>query len=110
MTSPIARKTLGNAGALVMGSGIEAVLQFAFVLIASRQLGPADYGFYEYVISIVTFLLAIVNFGLPVVAVREIAREPQTLGIVYSAMFRIRAWLSALFFLGGVVVVMMSAQ
>ena len=103
MSSPLVRKTLGNAGALVAGSGFEAVLQFAFLLMVSRQLGPEDYGFYEYLVGIVTLLVAVVQWGLHAVVVRELAQTPERLSVVFAGMFRIRAVLAAVAFVGGVI-------
>ena len=102
MPSPLFKRTLGNAGALTAGAVTEALLQFVFLLLASRQLGPEDYGFYEYLVGIVTFLVAVVQWGLPVVAVRELAQTPERLDVVFGAMFRISGILALVCFVGGV--------
>lgn len=108
VSTPLVRRTLGNAGALMAGSGIEAVLQFAFVLMVSRQLGPEDYGFFEYLVGIITFLIALVQWGLPVVAVRELAQAPERLDTVFGASFRISAALAVVCFAGGIIAAMFS--
>ncbi len=103
MSTPLVRRTLGNAGALTAGAATEALLQFAFLLMASRQLGPEDYGFYEYLVGIVTFLVALVQWGLPVVSVRELAQAPERLDTVFGASFRISAALAVVCFAGGII-------
>ncbi len=105
MKSSIYHRTLNNAAILSGGAALEMGLQFAFVLIAGRQLGPAEFGYYGYLLSILTLVLVIAHFGLQVVMVREIAR-PAPPGVqrqrdtaIFAATFRIRggfSWLALL--------------
>ncbi len=91
---------------LVVGAGGEALLQFLFVLVASRELGPEDFGYYSYLVAIFTFVQVVVHFGLPVVVVRELASKAgATAGevehsalVVLRSMFRIRGWLAVISF------------
>lgn len=103
MPSPSLHRTLGNAAVLTLGAAVETGLQFAFIVIAGRELGPAEFGFYGYLISILTVAVTIAHFGLPVVAVREFAQKPQDEESLFAATFRIRASFSILFFVTAVV-------
>ena len=96
------RAALGNATILTIGAAAETVLQFLFLVIAGRQLGPAEFGFYGYLLSIVTFAIAVAQFGLTVVGVRELAQRPQEENAILAGIFRIRAALSMVMFAGAV--------
>lgn len=95
----LSQKAAGNTAVLVAGMAGEAVLQLAFILIAGRELGPAEFGFYGYVLAIVTLAIAVAHFGLPVIAVREIAQRPADEAAIFAAMFRLRAGLGIGLFL-----------
>ncbi len=110
MSPSLLHRTAGNAAILTIGAGIETVLQLAFLVIAGRELGPEEFGFYGYLLSIVTFVVTIAQFGLPVVAVREFAQRPQAEEQLFAATFRIRAVLSGLFFLIAFIVVAVVPQ
>lgn len=100
MTSTLSRKTVGNATVLTLGAAAETMLQFLFLIIAGRQLGPAEFGFYGYLLSIVTFAVTAAHFGLQVVGVRELAQRPADETHTLSAMFRIRGTISLVIFAG----------
>ncbi|MFZ5432555.1 MAG: flippase, partial [Calditrichota bacterium] len=102
------RKAVGNATILTSGAAIETVLQFVFLLIAGRQLGPEEFGFYGYLISLVTIAAAVVHFGLPVIAVREIAQRPHDEPQIFGATFWIRSVFSIAFFLAAVLIAAIS--
>jgi PST family polysaccharide transporter len=102
VTTSLSRKTLGNASVLAIGTALEAVLQFLFLLIAGRELGPEEFGFYGYLLALVTLAATIAQFGLPVISVREIVRRPGDEQSLFAATFRIRSLLSILFFVGAI--------
>lgn len=103
MPSSLLHKTVGNAVWLTVGAALETVLQLLFLVIAGRELGPEEFGFYGYLLSILTMILAVAHFGLPVVAVREFAQHPEHEGRLFAATFRIRGLLAILFFAAAVV-------
>lgn len=96
-----ARAVAGNAAVLTAGFGVEMLLQFVFLLVVGRGLGPEDFGFYGYVLSLVTIAITVAHFGLPAIAVREIAQRPAAEGALFAATMRIRGSLAALIFLAG---------
>jgi O-antigen/teichoic acid export membrane protein len=89
---------------LLAGAAVETVLQVAFLVLAGRQLGPSEFGFYGYLLAWVTFAAAIAHWGLPVIAVREMAQRPADETSIFAAVFRIRvAWSLLLLVIAGVV-------
>jgi len=92
------KRAVGNAAILTLGAGVETALQFFFLLLAGRELGPEQFGFYGYLLALVTIVSAVVHYGLPVISVREIAQRPADQSAIFSGTFRIRAALAAAFF------------
>ncbi len=86
------------------------LLQFVFLVIAGRELGPAEFGFYGYLLSILMVVGAVAQFGLPIVAVREFAQRPQEEEPLFAATFRIRGTLSVLFFLSAILIAALIPQ
>jgi O-antigen/teichoic acid export membrane protein len=100
----LSQRTIGNAGVLLAGATVETALQLVFLVVAGRQLGPSEFGFYGYLLAWVTFAAAFAQWGLPVIAVREIAQRPWDEIPLFAAVFRIRAsWSVLLFLIAGVV-------
>jgi polysaccharide transporter, PST family len=97
VTGTLSRKTASNATILTLGAAVESVLQFGFLVIVGRELGPAEFGFYGYILSLVTFAITAAHFGLPAIAVREMAQRPTEESPIFAATFRIRAALSVVF-------------
>ncbi|MDD5088924.1 MAG: flippase [bacterium] len=92
------KRAVGNAAILTLGAGVETALQFFFLLLAGRELGPEQFGFYGYLLALVTIVSAVVHYGLPVISVREIAQRPADSPALFSATFRIRAVLAVVSF------------
>lgn len=101
-------KTVGNAAILLVGAAMETLLQLAFLIVAGRQLGPSEFGFYGYLLAWVTIAAALAQFGQPVIGVREIAQRPQDESAIFSATVRIRFVGSLLLFLVAGTVAMFS--
>lgn len=86
----VSQRTFNNALYLTLGAFAEAVLQFVFLVVAGRQLGPAEFGYYGFLLAVITFAVTFAHFGLPVVSVREIAQRPADEHATFIATFRIR--------------------
>jgi PST family polysaccharide transporter len=97
-------KTFGNAAVLLVGSASGGLLQFVFLVIAGRALGPEEFGYYGYLVSILMFVLVVTNWGLPSIVVRELAQRPEDEARIFASMFRIRASMAAIFFSGALIV------
>lgn len=87
-----------------MGGEIsQIVLVFLWGIFVPRYLGAENYGIYTYVMSIVTFVTVLVDFGMSTFAVRDIARNPERAETLLPTLLGIRCtmgflFLSAIFF------------
>jgi O-antigen/teichoic acid export membrane protein len=128
LSTPLTNKTLGNAAMMTVGAVGEALLQFLFIVIASRELGPEEFGFYGYLLAIFSFVMVVVQFGLPVVLVRELtgamkraAADSQAesvrpsavdnrQAVIFAASMRIRLYLAVGFLVLAVVASLVDAD
>ncbi len=81
-----ARNFLG----LLVGTVGEGALQFLFVVLASRYLGPENFGFWGFSSALIGYLLIVAGFGLPQIVVREIARMPNDTGRIFGSAMGLR--------------------
>lgn len=81
-----ARNFLG----LLAGNAGEGALQFLFVVLASRYLGPENFGFLGFSTALIGYLLVVAGFGLPQIAVREIAKMPHDAGRIFGSAMGLR--------------------
>ncbi|MFH1010839.1 MAG: flippase [bacterium] len=79
-----------NALGLLLGTVGEGVLQFLFVVLVSRYLGPDDFGFWGFSVALTGYLLVAASFGLPQIVVREIAKTPQQAPQIFGAAMGLR--------------------
>lgn len=71
-----ANSILKNSFLLMAGMLGNNLLTFFNTVIITRYLGPHNYGKYTFVLSIVTIIVVIWNFGLGILLTRDVAREP----------------------------------
>jgi len=81
-----ARNLLG----LLVGTVGEGALQFLFVVLASRYLGPENFGFWGFSSALIGYLLVVAGFGLPQIVVREIAKMPDDTGRIFGSAMGLR--------------------
>ena len=81
-----ARNFLG----LLAGTVGEGALQFLFVVLASRYLGPENFGFLGFSSALIGYLLVVAGFGLPQIVVREIAKMPHDTGRIFGSAMGLR--------------------
>ncbi|MBM3324753.1 MAG: flippase, partial [Calditrichaeota bacterium] len=79
-----------NALGLLLGTIGEGVLQFVFVVLVSRYLGPDDFGFWGFSVAVTGYLLVAASFGLPQIIVREIAKTPLQAPQIFGAAMGLR--------------------
>lgn len=84
------RRLTGNT-ALVFLSGLATrIFSFVFVVYAARVLGPADFGLYA-LIGTLTFLFSFWgNFGVNMVAIREIAKDRASAEKLFSIVLSLK--------------------
>lgn len=87
-----------NSAAPLIAQLINKGMDLGFALVVLRILGAAGNGAYEYAVLIWLYAKAITDFGLGVLATRDVAREPglagQYLGL--TTVLRILLWLIVL--------------
>lgn len=66
------RITSGIVGSITT-KGMSLILSFLVAVVLARHLGPADYGIYAFVYSLITFLAIPIQSGLPTLIVRTIS-------------------------------------
>jgi O-antigen/teichoic acid export membrane protein len=86
------RRDLRQTIELVAGGGTTAVLTFAYILLAGRRLGPADYADFSAALSIFQFVAVAISPLGPTMArlvARSIARgEPERAAVLRTALSR----------------------
>lgn len=88
-------KLLCNATWLIVCKIVQAILSFLVGILTTRYLGPSNYGIINYAISLVTFLVPIVQLGIRHILVQEFINNPEeeekivgtTLGLVSISSF-----------------------
>ena len=73
-------KIASNVVYLALGQVGTTTLAIVFSAALARRLGPSDFGLYFLVNSMVMFAYTIVQWGQPMLVVREVARDPQRVG------------------------------
>ncbi len=76
--SPVARAVAVSTTAQLIARGFDLLVNVAASLLILRHLGPDRYGDFVVVISVVGLAGLVSEFGLPKLAVREVARDPST--------------------------------
>src|SRR5258708_34253620 len=66
----------GGAGAQLLGKVAHLGLNIVASLALIRYLGPAGYGDYAFVFGFSTIFGLLCDFGIPKIAVRDMARDP----------------------------------
>lgn len=73
-------KVAKNAGWLIAGKLMHALLSFAVSLVMARYLGPANYGLINYAAAYTTFFASICTLGINSVIVKEYFDKPDEEG------------------------------
>jgi O-antigen/teichoic acid export membrane protein len=69
-----------NAFHLVLGQVATTALAIALSASLARHLGAADFGLYFLIFTMATFAYVIVEWGQPLIVIREIAQDPEHAG------------------------------
>jgi len=70
-------KILRNALVLSSATYVGGALNFVYLIFLTRYLGPAAYGIYSTIFTMLFFGQALMNFGMHVVVVRSVARNKE---------------------------------
>ena len=80
-----ARRAARNAGALAAASLFSKGLMFAWVVVLGRWLGTSDYGIYGTVGALATIATVMGSFGMGLIVVRDVSRDPSLAGKYLTA-------------------------
>ena len=75
-----ARRVARNAAVRGLGEIIGKFATFAMFVAIARKLGPGGFGDITFALALTGQLLSVFGFGLDMVLVREVARQPRSLG------------------------------
>lgn len=95
-----ARRAARNVGALVIASIISKGALFVWQLALFAMLGVGDYGIYGTVGGLMVIGGSITGFGMSLIAIRDVAREPSKAGRYWSAMLFWQTALALLAYIG----------
>jgi nucleotide-binding universal stress UspA family protein len=92
------QRVFRNSAAPIAAQLINRVMDLGFALVVVRVLGPGGNGAYEYAVQIWLYLKTFTDFGLGVLATRDVARRPELaaeyLGL--TTILRLALWATAL--------------
>lgn len=94
LTADDARRAARNVGALVVASILSKGLLFAWQIALGRWLGPTDYGIYNTVFAFLAVGSSVAYFGTGMIAIREVAKVPESIGKYAAGLISIQMILS----------------
>ena len=95
-----AKRAARNVGALVAASVVSKGALFVWQLALFAFLGVGDYGIYGTVGGLMVIGGSITGFGMSLIAIRDVARQPHTAGRYWSAMLFWQTALALLAYIG----------
>ena len=95
-----AKRAARNVSALVIASVISKGTLFVWQLVLFGWLGAHNYGIYGTVGGLMVIAGSITSFGMSLIVIRDVAREPQKAGSYWSAMLFWQAALGLVAYLG----------
>ncbi|MDE2818497.1 MAG: flippase [Chloroflexota bacterium] len=81
-----ARRAARNVSALIVASVISKGALFVWQLLLFAWLGAHDYGIYGTIGGLMVIAGSISSFGMSLIVIRDVAREPDKAGAYWSAM------------------------
>lgn len=95
-----------NTAGPIAANLLNKVILFAFAMLMYRVLDPEEAGNYYAAITIIGFVDIFANFGLNLLAAREVARAPDEAGryLTHTTVLRMLMWLLAIPLLAGYIV------
>ena len=91
---------LKNAGWIIGCKIIQSIINFAIGLLAVRYLGPSNYGSLTYVMSVVAFVVPVMQLGLRQTLVKEFVQSPDREGEILGTALVLNLISSVLCMLG----------
>ena len=95
-----ARRAARNVSALAAASVVSKGALFVWQLVLFAWLGAGDYGIYGTVGGLMVIGGSIANFGMSLIVIRDVAREPEKAGRYWAAMLFWQTALALLAYIG----------
>ncbi len=89
-----AKRAARNVSALMIASVISKGTLYIWQLALSTWLGPSEYGIYGAVGGLMVNAAAVASFGMGLIIIRDVARDPSKAGKYWSAMLYIQTVLA----------------
>ena len=89
-----AKRAARNVSALMLASVISKGALYAWQLALSPWLGPGEYGIYGTIGGLMVNAAAIASFGMGLIVIRDVAREPSKAGKYWTAMLFVQTLLA----------------
>lgn len=93
-------KIVKNASWIMVCRIAQAFITLIIGTISARYLGPSNYGIINYAVSVVAFMVPVVQLGLRHILVQEIVNQPENEGKVVGTSLALSAIASALGIVG----------
>jgi O-antigen/teichoic acid export membrane protein len=84
------RRLLGGFAALGAATLVSQVVGFLVLAIAARRLGPGPIGSFSFALSLVGYFSIPANFGITVLATRDLARDPSRAKVLIGEIVAIQ--------------------
>ena len=81
-----ARRAARNVSVLMLASVISKGALYIWQIILSVMLGPTEYGIYGTVGGMMVTAASVASFGMGLIVIRDVAREPEKAGKYWTAM------------------------
>ena len=89
-----------NISVLMLASIVSKGVIFIWQIVLSGLLSEVDYGVYSTVVALGAVAAPIVNFGIGLIAIREVSRKPQMIGRYWAAMLYTQTALFGVAYIG----------
>lgn len=86
-------KVIKNTTYQLLGSIASKIIGMFFVIVAGRSLGAEGYGNYSFVFTFTSFFAMMASFGLPIIATRELSRNPEGKSLIIGDIIFLKAGL-----------------
>lgn len=96
MTATTSQRVARNTAALVAGRGFGAVSSLVLLRLSANYLGASEYGAVITALALVTLLGTLADWGMTVIASREMARDPSNASTLAGANLGLRTLIGVL--------------
>lgn len=87
----LAKRTVKNAGYMIIGRIIQMVFGLVISLLTARYLGPSNYGLISYAGAYTAFFTSLCTLGINSILVKEFVDHPEEQGVVIGTTLGLRA-------------------